>query len=209
MWPSDFVRDVRDLCSRHSTLMIVDEVLTGFGRTGKLFACEHANVTPDIICLSKGLAGGYMPARRDCTTSAIYDAFLSDDRAKTFFHGHSYTANPLACAVGLASLKLFEEEPVLVRVARIESQMRDGLEPLRSLDHVADVRVIGGVGVVELEGGGYLDQLGPKLAAEFLKRRYIAPTTRQHRLFHAAYVISEDETDVVLAKFARVINSVA
>jgi adenosylmethionine-8-amino-7-oxononanoate aminotransferase len=200
MHPPEFVRAVRDLCDKYGTLMIADEVLTGFGRTGKMFACEYANITPDIMCLSKGLTGGYMPLGATATTSAIYDAFLSDDRAKTFFHGHSYTANPLACAVALASLRLFEEEPVLERVARIERQMRDGLEPLRSLPHIADVRVLGGVGVVELAGGGYLDQIGPKLAAEFLKRDLLLRPLGNVVYFMPPYVISENETDWALAQ---------
>ena len=178
--------------------MIADEVLTGFGRTGRMFACEHAEITPDIICLSKGLTGGYMPLGATVTTEAIYDAFLSDDRAKAFFHGHSYTANPLACAVGLASLKLFEGEPVLERVLRIESQMREGLGPLRSLPHVADVRVLGGVGVVELRGGGYLDQMGPKLAAEFLQRGLLLRPLGNVVYFMPPYAISEEETEWAL-----------
>jgi adenosylmethionine---8-amino-7-oxononanoate aminotransferase len=209
MWPSEFVRGLRDLCSRFGTLMIADEVLTGFGRTGKMFACEHANVTPDIVCLSKGLTGGYLPLGATVATAAIYDAFLSDDRAKTFFHGHSYTANPLACAVARASLKLFDDEPVLERVSRIEQQMRDGLEPLRTLPHVADVRVLGGVGVVELAGGGYLDQLGPRLAAEFLKRDLLLRPLGNIVYFMPPYVISEGETAWVLGEIRAVINSLA
>ena len=174
-----------------------------------MFACEHAGITPDIICLSKGLTGGYMPLGATVTTAAIYNAFLSDDRAKTFFHGHSYTANALACAVGLASLKLFEEEPVLVRVARLESQMRHGLEPLRSLHHVADIRVLGGVGVVELRGGGYLDQMGPMLAAEFLKRNLLLRPLGNIVYFMPPYVISEDETAWTLGEICAVIHSLA
>lgn len=205
----EFVRGVRDLCSRYGTLMIADEVLTGFGRTGKMFACEHAGITPDIVCLSKGLTGGYLPLGATMTTQTIYDAFLSDDRAKTFFHGHSYTANPLACAVACASLQLFDEEPVLERVARIERQMRDGLVSLRSLPHVADVRVLGDVGVVELRGGGYLDRLGPKLAAEFLKRGLLLRPLGNVVYFMPPYVISEEETDWALGEIRAVINSVA
>ena len=117
VWPREFLAGVRQLCDRYGTLMIADEVLTGFGRTGKMFACEHANVSPDIICLSKALTAGYLPLGATVTTPAIYEAFLSQDRAKTFFHGHSYTANPLACAVALASLDLFREEGTLERVA--------------------------------------------------------------------------------------------
>ena len=97
-----------------------------------MFACEHAAVTPDIICLSKALTGGYLPLGATAATRAVYDAFLSDDRTKTFFHGHSFTANPLACAVAIASLDLIEEA-LLERVARLERQLRDGLSPLACL----------------------------------------------------------------------------
>src|SRR5437016_2311047 len=145
MWPAQFLVGVRAICKRFGVLMIADEVLTGFGRTGRMFACEHAAVTPDIICLSKALTAGYLPMAVTAVTNAVYDAFLSDDRAKTFFHGHSFTANPLACAVALASLDLFEEGNLLDRIGRLERQLRDGLSPLAALPAVADVRVIGGV----------------------------------------------------------------
>ncbi len=197
MWPAEFVRGVRELCDRHGTLLIADEVLTGFGRTGKMFACEHAGITPDIICLSKGLTAGYMPLGATVTTQAVYEAFLSNDRSKTFFHGHSYTANPLACAVGVASLKLFAEEPVLENVARIEGQMRAGLNG----------RVMGGVGVVELEGAGYLDNVGPRLAAEFLKRGLLLRPLGNVVYFMPPYCITETETEWALAQIREVINS--
>lgn len=205
MWPAKFVRGVRELCSRHGVLMIADEVLTGFGRTGKMFACGHAGVTPDIICLSKGLTAGYMPLGVTATTEAIYEAFLSDDRSKTFFHGHSYTANPLACAVARESLRIFEDEPVLERVGRIERQMRAELEPLRSLPQVADVRVLGGVGVVELSGDGYLDRSGPKLAAEFLRRGLLLRPLGNIIYFMPPYVITEEETTWALGEIQTVV----
>src|SRR4029079_8607420 len=130
---------------RFGVLLIADEVLTGFGRTGRMFACEHAEVTPDIMCLSKALTRGYLPLAATCTTEAVYDAFLSDDRSRTFFHGHSFTANPLACAWALASLNLFEQDDTLARVRRLEAQLQAGLEPMRSLPLVGDVRVIRGL----------------------------------------------------------------
>jgi adenosylmethionine-8-amino-7-oxononanoate aminotransferase len=198
MWPAEFVRGVRELCDRHGTLLIADEVLTGFGRTGKMFACEHAGITPDIICLSKGLTAGYMPLGATVTTQAIYDAFLSDDRSKTFFHGHSYTANPLACAVGVASLKLFAEEPVLENVARIERQMHAGLNG----------RVMGGVGVVELEGAGYLDNVGPRLAAEFLERGLLLRPLGNVVYFMPPYCITESETEWALTQIRDVVTKV-
>ena len=117
--------------------MIADEVLTGFGRTGRMFACDHAGVTPDIICLSKALTGGYMPLGATVTTQAVYDAFLSEDRSRTFFHGHSFTANPLACAVANASLNLLHETDALARVGQLERWLT---EWARSAARAADRR---------------------------------------------------------------------
>ena len=208
LWPPEFVAGARRLCDEFGTLLIADEVLTGFGRTGKMFACEHANVTPDLLCLSKALTAGYLPLGATIATEKIYSAFLSDDRAKTFFHGHSYTANPLACAVALASLDLFEETPVLAKVARLESQLRAGLEPLRSLAHVTDVRVIGGMGAVELAANspGYLHAMGPRLTAEFLKRGLLLRPLGNVVYFLPPYVITETETAWALEQIAEVLR---
>jgi len=193
VWPAEFVAGVRRLCDRYNTLLIADEVLTGFGRTGKMFACEHAEMTPDIICLSKALTAGYLPLGVTATTAPVYEAFLSDDRTRTFFHGHSYTANPLACAVGLASLDLFRDEAVLANVARLERQLRAGFGLLRSM---GDVRVIGGVAAIELKSDkpGYLDQIGPRLAAAFLDRGLLLRPLGNVVYFMPPYCISESET---------------
>jgi adenosylmethionine---8-amino-7-oxononanoate aminotransferase len=207
VWPAEFLVGVRQLCDRHATLLVADEVLTGFGRTGRMFACEHASVMPDVICLSKALTGGYLPLAATVTTEAVFDAFLSDDRRKTFFHGHSYTANPLACAVALASLDLFRDEPVLERIAALEQRMCARLEPLAELPHVGDVRVIGGVGIVELVGdketksaGGYLDAAGPKLAARFLERGLLLRPLGNVVYFMPPYVIADDDAEWALAE---------
>jgi adenosylmethionine-8-amino-7-oxononanoate aminotransferase len=208
MWPAAQLARVREVCYRHGILMIADEVLTGFGRTGRMFACEHASVTPDIICLSKALTAGYMPMAVTAVTNAVYDAFLSDDRAKTFFHGHSFTANPLACAVALASLDLFEEGNMLARIARLEQQLRDGLAPLAQLPAVADVRVLGGVGVVELKsGGGYLDDIGPRLYNAFLDRGILLRPLGNVLYFMPPYVITDAEVDWVIQRIRDVINA--
>jgi len=206
LWPKEFVAGVRQLCDQYGILLIADEVLTGFGRTGKMFACEHASITPDIICLSKGLTGGYLPLGVTATTSTIYDAFLSDDRSKTFFHGHSYTANPLACAVGLASLGLFHDEAVLTNVSRLERQLRDGFERFRAL---GDVRVIGGVAAVELKSDkpGYLDGIGPRLAAAFLERSLLLRPLGNVVYFMPPFCITESETAWALEQIAAVLDS--
>src|SRR5688572_27291072 len=148
MWPAEFLAACRRLCDEHDTLLIADEVFTGFGRTGTMFACEHAGISPDIICLSKALTAGYLPLAATVSTERLYEAFLSDDRSRTFFHGHSFTANPLACAVAIASLELFTNGAVLERVRRLEAQLKAGLAPLRERAHVADVRVLGGVAAI-------------------------------------------------------------
>jgi len=205
VWPAEFVAGVRRLCDKYKTLLIADEVLTGFGRTGKMFACEHSGITPDIICLSKALTAGYLPLGVTATTSAVYEAFLSDDRSKTFFHGHSYTANPLACAVALASLDLFREEPVLERLPRLEQQLRDGFEPLRAF---GGVRVIGGVAAVELASNkpGYLDGIGPHLAAAFLERGLLLRPLGNVVYFMPPYCITESETAWVLEQIVDVLR---
>jgi adenosylmethionine-8-amino-7-oxononanoate aminotransferase len=209
IWPQEFLAGVRRLCDRYGTLLIADEVLTGFGRTGRMFACEHADVRPDLVCLSKGLTAGYLPLGATAATETLYEAFLSRDRGKTFFHGHSYTANPLACAVGVASLALFREDGVLARVQALEHQFRAGLEPLRRLPWVGDVRVIGGVGVVELASAeaGYLAAAGPRLYEAFLSRGLMLRPLGNVVYFLPPYVITESEADWALEQIHDVIEA--
>jgi adenosylmethionine-8-amino-7-oxononanoate aminotransferase len=173
-----------------------------------MFACEHADVAPDVICLSKALTAGYLPLGATVVTSAIFDAFLSDDRSRTFFHGHSFTANPLACAVALASLDLFAERDVLGDVRRIEQQLRDGLTALRSLPLVGDVRVIGGVGIVELadDSAGYLDALGPRLGAAFVERGLLLRPLGNVIYFMPPYVITADEVEWAIGQMVEVLQ---
>jgi adenosylmethionine-8-amino-7-oxononanoate aminotransferase len=135
---------------RHGLPLIADEVFTGFGRTGAMFACEQADVVPDIICLSKALTGGTLPLAATVATSEVFEAFLSDDPAFALMHGPTFMANPLACAAANASLDLFETEQRLAQVAHMAQRLEAGLAPCRSLTGVVDVRVMGGVGVVQL-----------------------------------------------------------
>jgi adenosylmethionine-8-amino-7-oxononanoate aminotransferase len=214
VWPAEFLAGVRRLCDRAGTLLVADEVLTGFGRTGRMFACDHARVSPDIVCLSKALTAGYLPLAATVVTDAVYDAFLSEDRAKTFFHGHSFTANPLACAVGVASLDLFDERDVLADVRRLESRLAAGFARLRGLPRVGDVRVIGGVGALELVPATgsdtpdpYLDGIGPRLAAAFLERGVLLRPLGTVLYFMPPYVIEPDEVDWVIAQIADVLES--
>ena len=115
--PDGYLRAVRELCDRHDVLMIVDEVATGFGRTGRMFACEHEDVAPDLMCLAKGITGGYLPLAATLATERIYEGFLGEHQEfRTFFHGHTYTGNPLACAAAIANLNVFEQEDTIEKL---------------------------------------------------------------------------------------------
>ena len=149
--PPGYLKGVRELCTKYNILMIADEVATGFGRTGKMFACEHEDVVPDIMCLSKGITGGYMPLAVTIATDEIYNVFLGEFKdLKTFFHGHSYTGNPLACAAAIACLDLFEKEEVLKSLKKKIEILETWLKEVLNLKHVGDVRNIGLMAGVEL-----------------------------------------------------------
>src|SRR3984893_695133 len=147
----EVLADVRALCERHGLLLIFDEIFTGFGRTGTLFACQQAEVTPDVICLSMVLTGGTMPLAATVATERIYSAFLSDDPGAALMHGPTYMAYPLGCAAANASLDLFESEPRLDQVAAIEEQLKEELARCRQTPGVLDVRVKGAVGVIQMD----------------------------------------------------------
>jgi len=149
--PPGYLKRIRELCTNYNVLLIADEVATGFGRTGKMFACQHEEVTPDLMAISKGLTGGYMPLAATLTTDEIYQAFLGKyEDFKTFFHGHSFTGNPLGCAVALANLKVFKKDNTLSRLQPKIKIMARLLQPLRQLPHVGDIRQKGFVAAIEL-----------------------------------------------------------
>ena len=155
---------VADACARHEVLLIADEIMTGFGRSGRMFACDEANVLPDIICLSKALTGGTLPLAATVARRHVFEAFLSDDPAAALMHGPTYMANALGCAAANASLDLFEREPRLEQVAAIAAQLAEQLAPCRDLAGVADVRIKGAIGAVELSGEVDLDVLRSRFA---------------------------------------------
>ncbi|REK18551.1 MAG: adenosylmethionine--8-amino-7-oxononanoate transaminase [Planctomycetota bacterium] len=151
MHPVGYVRGLRELTRRYDVLLIADEVAVGFGRTGKMFACEHEDVAPDFLCLAKGLSGGYMPVAATLTTDEIWQAFLgSYADSKTFFHGHTYGGNPLGCAVGLATLEVFDEERTLANLVPKIARLEQHLARIAEHPHVGDARQCGMIAGIEL-----------------------------------------------------------
>ncbi len=149
--PPGYLKRIRELCTKYHVLLIADEVATGFGRTGKMFACQHEGVTPDLMAISKGLTGGYMPLAATVTTEEIYQGFLGKyEDFKTFFHGHSYTGNPLGCAVALANLDVFKKEKTLAKLQPKIKTMARLLKPFQQLPHVGDIRQQGLMAAIEL-----------------------------------------------------------
>ena len=146
-----FLKQVADLCTKHDVLLIADEIFTGFGRTGTMFACEQAHIVPDIMCVGKALTGGVMTLAATIARRHIFEAFWSDNPKHALMHGPTYMANPLACSAANASLDLFDQEDRLQQVQSMQAALREGLEPCRMLPGVVDVRVLGGIGVVQLE----------------------------------------------------------
>jgi len=178
MYAPQLLADLAALCRHHNVFLIADEVMTGFGRTGAMFACEQAGVTPDLMCLSKGLTGGFLPMGATLASRTIYDAFYSTDRAKTFFHSTSYTGNAIACAAAVASLEIWERETVAARIAAIAKHHTQALARFRSRPHVKDARACGTIAAIELEvpDGGYFAELGPKLNRIYLERDVLLRT---------------------------------
>jgi adenosylmethionine-8-amino-7-oxononanoate aminotransferase len=193
---------LRALADKYGLLLIFDEVFTGFGRTGTMFACEAAGVAPDIIALSKALTGGTLPLAATVATRKVFDAFWSDDPKKALMHGPSYMANALGCAAANASLDLFESEPRLQQVAAIASALLQGLEPCRSMPGVKDVRVQGAIGVVEM---GRIDNLGALRARLVEEGVFVRPFGNIVYLT-PAFTIAADELKTLTDAVVKVVG---
>ena len=203
---ADTVRCVRRVCDDHGMLLIADEIMTGLGRLGTMFACEQAAVAPDIMTLSKSLTGGTLPLAATIANERVFEAFLDDDLNKALMHGPTFTGNALACAAANASLDLFETEPRLQQVKAIEADLRSALEPCRTMKgawgNVTDVRVRGAIGVVELDG--ILDMNG--LRARFIDQGcWIRPFGRIVYLM-PAFTIARDDLAALTDTVVRVIG---
>jgi adenosylmethionine---8-amino-7-oxononanoate aminotransferase len=169
--PEGYLREVRELCDRHDVLLVCDEVAVGFGRTGRMFACEHEGVTPDLLCVAKGITGGYLPLAATLANERIYEGFLGEhEDFRTFFHGHTYTGNPLACAAALATLDVFEEERTLERLQPKIELLGRLLEPVAELPMVSDVRRRGFMVGIELAGYPLDARMGHRVTLEARRR---------------------------------------
>jgi len=202
--PVEFLQGVRTLCDQYDVLLIADEVLTGFGRCGKMFACGLAGVVPDLMCLSKGLTGGVLPMGATVCTNRVHEAFVSEDRARTFYHGHSYTGNPLAAAAAIASLEIFEREPVFERIRAIAKIHEERLAAIQDHPAVGEVRSIGTVAVVELRADdpGYFSALRPKLYDFFMSTGVLLRPLGNTIYVLPPYVISPEDLHFVHDRIA-------
>ncbi|MET3597766.1 adenosylmethionine-8-amino-7-oxononanoate aminotransferase [Mesorhizobium shonense] len=169
MYPAWVLAEFKRIAEASGTLLIADEVMTGWGRTGTMFACEQANISPDILCTSKGLTGGTIPLAATLATDAIFQAHYSVDRKKTFFHSSSYTANPIACAAALANVEIWHDEPVIERIAALGALQAAGLRRFHDNPCFTDCRITGTIAALDLgtASPGYLAGIGPKLRAFF------------------------------------------
>lgn len=201
---------LREACGRHDVHLIADEIAVGFGRTGTLFACEQAGVTPDFLCLSKGLTGGYLPLAAVLTTDTVYQAFYDDyQRLTAFLHSHSYTGNPLACRAALATLDIFRDEPVLARNRELAAAMYDAVRPLEDHPNVGEIRQTGMILAIELvrERAGkvpfdWRERRGLKVYQHALSRGVLLRPLGNVVYFMPPYVISEPEI-ALLGEVAR------
>ena len=200
--PPETLATVADACRRYGQLLILDEVATGFGRTGTMFAFEQAGISPDIVCLSKALTGGTMGLAATVATDRVFSAFDSEEPERALMHGPTFMANPLGCAAANASLDLFEREPRLEQARRIEARLRETLEPCRAMKRVADVRVIGAVGVVELDR---IEDLAG------IRMRFVEEGVWIRPLGNVVYlmpplVVTPDELDMLAGAIRRVVG---
>ena len=212
MYPPKVLAEMRRICADHGVLFIADEVMTGWGRTGTLFACEQAGVVPDIMCLAKGLTGGSMPLAATMASAAIFDAHYSQDRARMFYHSSSFTANPIACAAAVANLGIWRDEPVLDRIAALHAGQARRMEKLATRSGVSAIRHCGTILAFDVDAGGdagYLSHIGPRLAAAFRDADVLLRPLGNTIYMMPPYCISDDDLDTVFAAIEHALDLTA
>lgn len=198
VYSAQTLAEMRRICARHDVLFIADEVMTGWGRTGTLLACEQAGIVPDILCLSKGLTGGAVPLAVTMAAEPIFQAHYHADRARMFFHSSSYTANPIACAAANANLAIWREEPVRERIAALAARQETRLSALAEHDAVHKARQIGTIAAIDIgAGAGYLSDLAPRLLAFFRERDVLLRPLGNTVYVMPPYCISDEDLDRV------------
>jgi adenosylmethionine-8-amino-7-oxononanoate aminotransferase len=214
LWPDGMLRDLRRVCDRHGVLLILDEIMTGFGRTGCMFACEHEEVIPDFLCLAKGLTGGYLPLAATLTTERIFSAFLGRyEELKSFFYGHSYTANALGCAAALANLRIFKEEKTLERIAQKIPKMQSSLQLLQKSRHISGIRQIGfvaGIDIARPDGTPYpwQNETGARVCQAARKYGLLTRPIRDTIVLMPPYCITDAQLDHCVGAIDRAMREV-
>jgi len=215
IYPSKYLKRVASLAKKYNIHLILDEVATGFGRTGKMFASEHVDVEPDLMCISKGITSGCLPLSATLTTEDIYNAFYADyEDKKTFYHGHTYTANPISCSAALASLKIFEENNVLKNVNLLIPEFHKMLREFKKIEIVGDVRCIGMIGALELvkdretkEKFSFKDRIGLKIYKEGLKQNLILRPLGDIVYFFLPLSIKQKEVELIVSRTYKIIKN--
>jgi len=204
----EILREMHNICAKHDILFIADEVMTGWGRTGTLLACEQAGIEPDLLCLSKGITGGSIPLAVTLASKAIFDTHYSQDRSKTFFHSSSYTANPIACAAANANIMLWENPATLENINNLCTLQEQHLSHISRLPAVKNARQIGTITAFELEElqGEYLSALGPQLLAFFTENDMLLRPLGNTIYVMPPYAITEEQLDHVYAIISRAID---
>ena len=196
MYPANVLAEMQAICARYGVLFIADEVMTGWGRTGTLLACQQASVVPDILCLSKGLTGGAMPLAVTMATEPVFMAHYDTDRSKMFFHSSSYTANPIACAAANANLAIWRDEPVIERVEGLAQRQSEVLSDLTALPNVTNSRQLGTIIAIDVKderGDGYLSDIAPRLRQRFLDEAVLLRPLGNTVYVMPPYCITDDD----------------
>jgi len=211
VYAPDLLRTMRDICARHDVLFIADEVMTGWGRTGTLFACDQAGIAPDIMCLAKGLTGGMVPMAATLASAAIFESHCSTDRARMFFHSSSFTANAVSCAAANANIAIWRTQDVPGRIAALGDALDAGLASLRGHARLHNSRRIGAIAAIDLKvvDGGYLSDAAPRLRALFLKAGLLLRPLGNTIYLMPPYCTSRDEIGSAFAAIGAVVDRLA